>query len=49
MSKSIIANGMMQTKPFEYNGSDRTYRLAIVVSNQLFSTNSNSTPQKKQR
>ena len=48
MSKSIIANGMMQTKPFEYNGSDRTYRLAIVVSNQLFSTNSNSTPQKKQ-
>ncbi|MGB8025797.1 MAG: hypothetical protein WCF06_15945 [Nitrososphaeraceae archaeon] len=48
MSKSIIANGMMQTKPFEYNGSDRTYRLAIVVNNQLFSTNSNSTPQKKQ-
>jgi hypothetical protein len=36
MSKSIIANGMMQTKPFEYNGSDRTYKLAIVVCNQLF-------------
>ena len=39
MSKSIIANGMMQTKPFEYNGSDRTYKLAIVVCNQLFSSN----------
>jgi hypothetical protein len=39
MSKSIIANGMMQTKPFEYNCSDRTYRLTIFVCNQLFSSN----------
>jgi len=47
MSKSIIANGVMETKPFEYNGSDRTYKLAIVVCNQLFSSNSNYTPQDK--
>ena len=38
---------MMQTKPFEYNGSDRTYKLAIVVCNQLFSSNSNYTLQDK--
>jgi len=47
MSKSITGNGIMQTKPFEYNGSDRTYRLAIFVCNQLFSSNSNYTPQDK--
>ena len=44
-SKSIIVNGMMQTNPSEYNGSDRTYRLAIFLCNQLFSSNSNYTPQ----
>jgi hypothetical protein len=47
LSKSINANGIMQTKLFEYKGADRSYRLALVVSNQLFSTNSNSTPQEK--
>jgi hypothetical protein len=45
LSKSINTNGIMQTKLFEYKGADRSYRLALVVSNQLFSTNSNSTPQ----
>jgi hypothetical protein len=47
LSKSINANGIMQTKLFEYKGADRTYRLALVVSIQLFSTNSNSTLQEK--
>ena len=48
MNKSIIIYGMMQTKPFEYNGSGRTERLAIVVEPIIF-YNSNSTPQKKYR
>jgi hypothetical protein len=46
-SKSINADDIIQTDLFEYKGADRTYRLALVVSNQLFSSNSNYTPQDK--
>lgn len=35
--KSINPNGVMQAKLYEYKTGDRTYRLALVVSNQLFS------------
>lgn len=37
--KSLNPNAVMQTKLYEFKGSDKTYRLAIVVSN-LFSSNS---------
>jgi hypothetical protein len=33
----------MQAKLFEYKTPDRTYRLALIVSNQLFSASSTST------
>jgi hypothetical protein len=35
--KSINSNGVMQAKLYEYKTGDRTYRLALIVSNQLFS------------
>ena len=47
LSKLINANGIMQTKLFEYKGPGRTYRLALIVSNQLFSTPANSPTQEK--
>ena len=39
MSKSINAHDIIQTELFEYKAADRTYKLAIVVCNQLFSSN----------
>jgi hypothetical protein len=36
-------HGVMQAKLFEYKTPDRTYRLALIVSNQLFSASSTST------
>lgn len=47
MSKSINADDIIQTELFEYKAADRTYKLAIVVCNQLFSSNSNYTLQDK--
>lgn len=35
--KSINPNSVMQSKLYEYKTGDRTYRLALIVSNQLFS------------
>ena len=35
--KSINSNGVMQAKLYEYKTGDRTYRLALIVSNPLFS------------
>jgi hypothetical protein len=47
MSKSINAHDIIQTELFEYKAADRTYKLAIVVCNQLFSSNSDYTLQDK--
>lgn len=46
LPKNFNTNGVGQTKVYEYKTPDRTYRLLLVVSSPLFSSNKSTAMQK---